>query len=423
MRNIRWLLSSLLMISGSVAHAAAFQIQEQSAALLGNTFGGSAVLGQDASTVFYNPAGLVNLNDQVSFSSTVISARTKMSTDFSRDFGVDIQGKNDNPSALLPVPGFYLSHRLSPKAVLGLGLTPPFGLKTEYSNQSYVRYLATKSELVVVDFTPSIGYQLNERWALGAGIDLMNVEATLNAKVDAGGEGLLVEDAAQKNTAHGRAFSFHGGMIYRPLPNLQAGLVYHAPIYIDVRGQSKSSVPGTPRPLQDVKTRSKLPESLTLSTRYEWQPGWSFLTDLAWTRWDRMQELRINFENGVSAINPLHFESTWRLAFAVNHQYNPSWLLRAGFSLEESPVRNGERTPRVPDSDRLWVGFGARKQVGKHLKLDVGYAHIFFRKAFIDDSGSLSALTSEPLFPEMRYKGNFRSQADLVGLQLSWDYV
>ena len=419
-----WIAGSLTALASPMVQGSAFQIQEQSAALLGNAFSGSAVLGQDASTLFYNPAGLVNIeNKQVSFSSTVISARTRMTTDISQgSFGDPIQGRNDNPNALLPVPGLYMADRLSSKVVFGLGVTAPFGLKTQYDRDSYVRYLSSKSELVVIDLTPNLAYQWNDQWAFGLGIDLMTIDATLNSRFDAEGDGIVAGDAFQKNSAKGRSISYHGGFLYKADPSFQLGFVYHAPIYIDVKGQSKSTIPGgTPR--QDIDTRAVLPESMTLSTRYEWQPRWSLLADLGWTRWYRMQELRINFESGSSVINPLHFKSTWRGALGLNHQYTNSWLLRAGVSVEGSPVQESARTPRVPDSDRLWLALGARKQMSKHLKIDFGYSHIFFRKAFLDDRGSLSSLTNQPIFGQMRYKGNFRSQADLVGLQLSWDYV
>ena len=63
MRNILLLsVASLALISGSSAgHAASFYIQEQSVSGLGTAFAGAAADTQDASTVFYNPAGMTEL--------------------------------------------------------------------------------------------------------------------------------------------------------------------------------------------------------------------------------------------------------------------------------------------------------------------------------------------------------------------------
>ena len=65
--NLRpWLLSTGLVaivatFSAAPAHSAAFYIQEQSVSGLGSAFAGSAALAEDASTIFYNPAGMTEL--------------------------------------------------------------------------------------------------------------------------------------------------------------------------------------------------------------------------------------------------------------------------------------------------------------------------------------------------------------------------
>src|SRR5712692_10258184 len=68
------------------ASAAFFQIQENSASGIGNAFAGGAAIAEDASTVWYNPAGMTRLKDQQfvfaghfinpSFKASVVSAST-----------------------------------------------------------------------------------------------------------------------------------------------------------------------------------------------------------------------------------------------------------------------------------------------------------------------------------------------------------
>ncbi len=61
------------------------------------------------------------------------------------------------------IPNFYLSHRLNDRIVLGLGVTAPFGLATEYNQDSVTRFQSVKSSLKVAEINPSIGYQVNDR--------------------------------------------------------------------------------------------------------------------------------------------------------------------------------------------------------------------------------------------------------------------
>src|SRR5437764_15427024 len=55
-------LSALAVLSAAESKAAGFALQEQSAAGLGNAYAGAAAVAEDASTVWWNPAGMTLLN-------------------------------------------------------------------------------------------------------------------------------------------------------------------------------------------------------------------------------------------------------------------------------------------------------------------------------------------------------------------------
>ncbi|MBD2690673.1 outer membrane protein transport protein [Anabaena catenula] len=57
-------------------------------------------------------------------------------------------------------------------------------------------------------------------------------------------------------------------------------------------------------------------------------------------------------------------------------------------------------------------GFGASYRPSKTLSLDVGYTHIFF-----DDSPINQASTTDGTL-----KGKFESSADMLGVQLNWQF-
>ena len=58
-------------------------------------------------------------------------------------------------------------------------------------------------------------------------------------------------------------------------------------------------------------------------------------------------------------------------------------LLRTGLAYDRSPVQDEYRTPRLPDSDRIWLAFGARYQPGPTMWFDFGYTYLF-----VDDASS-----------------------------------
>ena len=65
MRHLTLKLSAVLISSTfcSTSIGSGFAIQEQSVTGLGRAFAGSAAVADDASTIFFNPAGLTNLSD------------------------------------------------------------------------------------------------------------------------------------------------------------------------------------------------------------------------------------------------------------------------------------------------------------------------------------------------------------------------
>jgi long-chain fatty acid transport protein len=420
----RLALASFISLSTGLSYGAAFQLQEQSALLLGSAFSGST-LGKDAAMAFYNPAALVNIkNQQVVVSEVTLLAKNHMQTNLATGWaGESITGVDDNPSLLAVVPGLYYAARLNDKVVFGLGATVPFGLKTEYSDDSYVRYLATTSEVQVIDLMPTIGYSWDERLALGAGFDLLMVQAELDMRSDTQGIGSSSQDAWQKNRAHDISVGYHLGFTYNWTSALKVGFAYHSAIGVKMGGESKSTAFEDAVTRQRMTTDTTLPGWFALSAEYRSAPDWTWVADLAWTHWDRIQELTLGYASGVAMTLPLHFQNARRIGVGVHYQWADRLLLRAGTAFEESPVTEAHRSPRVPDTNRVWLSVGAGYRLTKNMHLDFGYGHIFFKAAHINNGGPLSAVTDEPIFPLLRYEGTFKGKADLIGLQLSWDYV
>src|SRR5438876_9948 len=73
--------SALGLLAGSEAHAAAFALYEQGVSGLGNAYAGAAAVAEDATTVWWNPAGMARLGSGKHFAiaGTSISPSTKFS--------------------------------------------------------------------------------------------------------------------------------------------------------------------------------------------------------------------------------------------------------------------------------------------------------------------------------------------------------
>src|SRR5881296_3894670 len=144
----------------SQAHAAAFALIEQSASGLGNSYAGAAAAAEDASTIFYNPAGMSLLpgGTQVSAGLALINLSAKFSDSGSTaPAGIGTLGGNGgNAGDLSAVPNVYFAMDVAPSWKVGVGVSVPFGLKTEYDPAWMGRFQAIKSDIKTYNINPSV---------------------------------------------------------------------------------------------------------------------------------------------------------------------------------------------------------------------------------------------------------------------------
>ena len=112
---------AVLMEAGS-AYASGFQISESSVTALGRAFGGAGIVGDDASAIAYNPAGMSLTEGTVlQAGATAINIRSKVHGVSTRNIGGSVSGSTD-PNITAIVPNAFLIHRYNDKINLGIYL-------------------------------------------------------------------------------------------------------------------------------------------------------------------------------------------------------------------------------------------------------------------------------------------------------------
>lgn len=432
-----WLLG-LLGFSGS-ALGAGFQVQEQNASHLGLAYSGTAALAEDASTAFYNAAGLTKIkNRQLVVAGVLIRASSELDVFSARPSlsMTPLSGElSDDPGGVIPVPSIHYAHPLSDKCVFGLSIASPFGLKTDYDQHGVARYVATLSELVVIDISPSIAYQIMPKWSVALGVDIENAQAQLNARI---GDGTLGLDGYQRNNGEDWGWGLHFGMLWDISENTRLGVSYRSVVKIEAEGESEQLVTNSPvafllfGPLagryseRTVRTQVHLPESLVISGYHRFNDCWAMTFDWHWTKWERFKYLKLRFDPPAVTSSPTdtfeNFKNTMRIALGFMYQYNDKLTFKFGAAHDESPVQDETRTARVPDSNRYWVSAGLAYTVNPKLRFDFGYSHLFFKDSTILDRGPNRAFTETPASLAL-LEGEYKSSADILGVQVRLDFV
>lgn len=410
--------SMILGLAAGCAHASAFQLAEQNASGLANGYAGSAAIADNASTIFFNPAGMTRLPGfNVSAGATMISTTFKFSDDGSTGpgglpLGSDTGG---NAGSVNAVPNAYFSWQLSPQWFLGLGASSPFGLSTRYDDDWIGRYQSTEFSIQTVNINPSVAYKVSERLSIGAGLNWQRMDAIYQRKAPAV---ISPTDMNAKAKLNGDAWGWNLGLLYQLTPSTRVGASYRSAMHYGVSGTTTlSNIPG---PLagrlpssEDSSANFTLPATTILSAVHDINPKWQVLGDISWTQWSSLPALNLN--NGALGEDRLRldFRDTWRFALGVNYQYSPGWQLKAGVSYDQSPIPSSSVRPTsLPDNDRISLSVGAQYRFSPRTTIDVGYAHLFFNP-------SINNRTA----PEKGdVKGDWQASADLLGVQISYRY-
>src|SRR5262249_49317700 len=124
----------------------------------------------------------------------------------------------------------------------------------------------------------------------------------------------------------------------------------------------------------DVSLKLKMPDTANVSIFHQFDNKWDLMADLQYTGWSSIQQLQVVRSTGaVLSTTPENFRNTWRGSVGANYRYDNNWTLRGGVAYDQSPVNDTDRTPRLPDSDRTWLAFGAQYKISPAWSIDLAY--------------------------------------------------
>ena len=433
-------LLALVSLGAQEALASGFAVREQSGTALGNAFAGATSGVDDISYSFFNPASLTyHDKNQVSSTLSYIIPRAEFndgqaSTITGIPF-VAVPGQEDpdaGDDAL--VPAFHGMLALDDRFRVGLSVTAPFGLLTEYDDGWIGRYHALDSRLTTILVNPQAAYRVTDWLSIGAGFQALYADARLGTQLDLGSVGAALGVPGSVPTQQdGRAtvrgddfgVGYNVGLMVEPLDRVRVGVAYRSAIDVDLTGNADFDVAGagtTGQALQaaglfvdtGASAGTTLPETLSFGVNYDVTDRFSIMGEGAWTRWSRFQDLVIQFDNPLQedSFTEEDWNNTWFAAIGATYRPTDNWTLRFGLAHDQSPVPDRTRTPRIPDEDRYWIAAGVGYQLANWLDVSLSYTHIFLPDASLD----LSATDPGSTF-RGNLSGEYNSGIDIIALQ------
>lgn len=437
------------LASSQTANAAGFMLIENSASGMGNAFAGASAIAEDASTIWFNPAGMSLLKDnEILFAGHFIKPSAQFTNNGSSEApslgGSELLGGESNASVNAYVPNFYWLTAIADDWKVGLGITAPFGLTTLYDDDWLGRYHGVESDLTTININPSLSYQLTPELSLGAGINMMFADVVFTNAVDFGAlcyaalnpescESLGNTPQQADGFADLRADNFSEpgfganlGLIYQFSQQSRLGLSWRSEVTINVEGQAQFRVPASADFITDsglfqntaLKAKVVLPQTASMSYVHRFDKL-TLLSDITWTGWSSFKELRIQYDNPdqPDSVTTENWNDSFRYSLGLSYELN-SWLLRTGLAYDETPVPDAQhRTVRIPGNSRTWLSFGGQYKINSSWLIDVAYAHLFVEPTDIDNSFESDVPTLNA-----NIKGQYEASVDIISAQIRWTY-
>lgn len=385
------------------AYAAGFYLQEASIKGLGYAFSGSATSLDDASTIYFNPAGMTRLESaQINIGAHILfpSARVK-NTGSTFDFngpapggiGPITGGNGGNPYSPTPLPNLFMAAPVTGGLWAGIGVTTPFGLANEYNEGWFGRYDSTKTALQTINIQPSLAYRATDWLSIGGGIDIQYADAKLERAASN-----IASEGTSTLKGDDWTIGYNIGVQITPQHGTHIGMHYRSAISHQLDGRIMLQGLNAGNFNVTGGASLDLPDIATFGIARDITPRVRLMAQAIWFGWNNYDEIQPVRDDGVATAPTLqNYKTTWAFALGGEYDINDQWTLRAGYQFDETPTTNLYRTSRTPDGDRNWITAGASYQWTPDLSLDLAaaYIHVSDEKINVSRNNGLAAIRAD----------------------------
>ena len=430
----------LLFLYFQNVSAAGFQIREQSGLGQSLSFAGAAAGYQDANSVFFNGASMALFKKNTFSTSTSI---IHFSGDFDNELAStalngSISGTEKFKHETTTVPAVTLIYSATENLKIGINVSAPWGLKTDYDPNWVGRYYAIQSELHSININPLIAFKFHNKYSYSVGLQTQYLDVEIDNAIDFGTLGFvnaipgaipasINQDGLANIQGDDWGFGWTAGLLFEPSPNTRIGLAYRSKISHKLKGTADFSLDsgGVGSTLTTItgaftntnsRSRIETPEFVSFGVRHDFNHAWSIMAELDFTRWSRLDQLVIQFANPAQSnnITSLEWDDTWFGSIGVEYRPNDRFQFRSGIAYEDGASPNDFRSPRVPDADRLWFSLGGSYILSNRVQFYGAYSYLRFN----DPTLALST-SSLPNVLRGNLNGKYNLNANIIAVGFS----
>jgi long-chain fatty acid transport protein len=336
--------------AGGDAHAAGLQRPNVGGARALGLGGAFTAIADDATAVWYNPAGTAVYGDNSVYvgGELILLGRTYKPSASSPlgIIGVTKDVHENTPAQFTPVLGattrFGSSKTAPQRFALSLGVYVPFGGAISFGQADIMDKGLHSTTLTDIEVTPCLAYQVTDILMIGAALrvgiglfDVNDVETAFKANLSMNGVGV------------GGSL----GMLVRPNWRVQVGAVYRTPLSIDYGGNGPVTLTGQMQVTRNSTLHVTWPQSFGLGVAL-W-PHRRFMATIQgdWTGWSSVQRLDINIDGVGPTTKWMRYHDSYALHVGLQGTITRFLQARIGWALDGNAIP--DRAVRRENQDGL----------------------------------------------------------------------
>lgn len=376
----KWLLvmAAVFLAVARTASGGAIELPMQSskAAAEADAFTAQA---DDPSAIFYNPAGLTQLHGlQVSAGAYYLQPVFHFHGD---------NGGNERMDLPTVIPHLYAESDLgTDRFRVGLGINDLYGINEDWGRSGPLSTVVNRAKLEVINIAPTAALRVTDQFSVGVAFNVYygNLDLERNLIIAAP----PAPEADFRLRGHDWAVGVTPGFMYKFDERNQVGIYYKSPFSLDFAGRAQVTSRLIPE-IGPSRAHETLHFPQSIGAGYCMKPcdRLKVETDLIWTDWQTVDELRIISSdphfNGQTL--PAHWESGFTVRLGGQYEVARNLFLRAGYAYGQNSVPESTFSPIVPDSNYHLVAAGVGYDTDRWA-LDLAINAIFRERRRIHDS-------------------------------------
>lgn len=335
--------------------------QDAFATARGEAFAATA---DNASAVYYNPAGITQLEGN--------NVRAGF-------YGIDLEPTYTQPGGgqtfnnqfkYHATPQFFYTYgRTNWPVSFGLGVYSPFGLAVEWPQNTGFRTVATQGKIATITINPVVAVKLSPTLSIGGGVMVNYANIDLQ-------QGIFPYPAADLFEFKGDGWDvgYNLGLLWQPREKISFGATFRSSATMNFNGHTETILPpGTTRSYSSANSGWPFPLNAVFGVSYRPTPKWNLEFDANYTDWNALGTININ-QSAPPAVIPktLDWQSSWLYEFGATRYFDNGWHVSAGYVFNENSMPDANYTPLVADVDRHFFSIGTGYK-GRVFNFDVAY--------------------------------------------------